>query len=283
MAVWFNQREIGGALGIYTVAPSLGRILALSTANAVVMPLTGYSWRLTLASYAAVAGLAAIIWTFLARDETPLPDEAAGAGHGRLSTAMLTTFGKLIRVRVVQVILAMTLGVFLYGHGFSDWLPEVLRTGGKTPTQAGLWASIPTLAGIVAALTIPRLTLPRIPVLLALFTLGLIAPYLIGFTQGGLQLLGLVLLGIRLGAMTPLLLMTLMSAPAVGPENMGAAGGMYFTTGEAGGVLGPVVVGLLADVSGDFGGGLMALSAVSGVLLLLTFVLRVMLMRSRPS
>jgi MFS-type transporter involved in bile tolerance (Atg22 family) len=43
---------------------------------------------------------------------------------------------------------------------------------------------------------------------------------------------------------------------------MGAAGGMYFTAGEIGGVLGPLTIGTLADLSGGFAAGLYFLAAL---------------------
>ena len=55
-----------------------------------------------------------------------------------------------------------------------------------------------------------------------------------------------------------------MDFPQVGSQRMGAAGGLFFTAGEVGGVLGPLFLGLAADVTGGFGGGLLIL-AVSNV------------------
>jgi nitrate/nitrite transporter NarK len=43
---------------------------------------------------------------------------------------------------------------------------------------------------------------------------------------------------------------------------MGAAGGMYFTAGEIGGVLGPLTIGTLYDVTGGFSAALYVLAAL---------------------
>ena len=73
-------------------------------------------------------------------------------------------------------------------------------------------------------------------------------------------------------------MLTLMDAPQVGPQRMGAAAGLYFTAGEVGGVLGPLLVGIVADLTGGFLGGVLMLASVSfalaGLALVLGFALR---------
>ena len=47
-------------------------------------------------------------------------------------------------------------------------------------------------------------------------------------------------------------ILILMETPAVGAENMGVAGGLFFTAAEIGGVFGPVGIGAIADRTGGF-------------------------------
>ena len=49
---------------------------------------------------------------------------------------------------------------------------------------------------------------------------------------------------------------------SVGSKKTGAAGGLYFTFGEIGGVLGPVLLGVSADVFNGFNVGLFLFSAI---------------------
>jgi len=51
ISVWFRGKGRGIAVGVYTTAVWIGSLTAYSTANSVVMPLTGYSWRLTFVCY----------------------------------------------------------------------------------------------------------------------------------------------------------------------------------------------------------------------------------------
>ena len=268
-ATWFSREEAGLALGIYTVSPSVGSILATSTANSLLMPATGESWRATLLIYAVIAAAAAIAWLLLAREHASASNRA-GAG---ISTTR--AFGTLLRVPVVQLVLLMAVGCFLVNHSLTNWLPEMLRAGGMTPSGAGFWASVPTLVAVVAALLVPRFAHDRIltTVQLAVFTTWGAGLALLWFGGDAALPAGLVLTGIGRGAGTPLLMLTLLRSPRVGPALMGAAGGLFFTAGEVGGVLGPTLTGVLADATGGYGVTLVALAATCGALALLALPL----------
>jgi nitrate/nitrite transporter NarK len=72
----------------------------------------------------------------------------------------------------------------------------------------------------------------------------------------------------------PIIMLTLMEARQVGAQHMGAAGGLYFAAGEVGGVAGPVLVGVVADLTGGFLGGLLMLTGLCVALALLSTALR---------
>jgi len=78
------------------------------------------------------------------------------------------------------------------------------------------------------------------------------------------------------------LIMVLMDLPQVGPVRMGSAGGLFFTTGEVGGVLGPLLLGVISDVTGGFGASLLMLAMVTASLAVLALRLGVVVNRSRP-
>jgi MFS-type transporter involved in bile tolerance (Atg22 family) len=69
----------------------------------------------------------------------------------------------------------------------------------------------------------------------------------------------------------------LMELREVDSQRMGAAAGMYFTAGEIGGVLGPLALGTLYDLTGDFAAGLYGLAALCLWQLLLLSRLKVAL------
>ena len=159
IAQWFEGAERGFALGVYLTGPFLGHILALALTNSVLMPLTGGNWREVLLIYTGFILAAGLVWLLLANH--PVNRTVERAGRQRETVAgQLAVFARLLRLPNIQVILAISIGAFFFHHGISNWLPEILRTGGMAPGAAGIWSALPTAVGIVGALTIPRLATP---------------------------------------------------------------------------------------------------------------------------
>jgi cyanate permease len=242
------------------------------------MPLYRSSWRLTLATYGGVALLTAVLWWFMARDAEPSGDEAQDSGGSFASG--LKVFPLLLRVPVVRTILVITFGSFFFSHAFNNWLPEILRAGGMTAAEAGFWAILPIVVGMGAILVVPLLAKPRrrIPMLAAVFLASGAAALIVGTTTGAPLTAGLVVQGAASRGVLPIIMLLLMDAPQIGSQRMGAAGGLYFTVGEVGGVMGPLLLGVVADLTGGFLAGLVMLAGLSAVLSSLTvrlgFVLR---------
>ena len=110
--------------------------------------------------------------------------------------------------------------------------------------------------------------------LMVIFVLAGVSVMIIG-TAGGWPLFGgLVLQGAAARGALPIIMITLMESRQVGAHRMGAAGGLLFTCGEVGGVLGPLLLGIVADLSGGFFGGMIFLAGICAVLVSLTVVLR---------
>ena len=80
---------------------------------------------------------------------------------------------------------------------------------------------------------------------------------------------GLVLVGASSGAMMTISILTLIEQDYVGPERAGIAGGIFFSFAEIGGVMGPVMFGLLYDRTGGFEASLYVLAAVALLLCVL--------------
>ena len=92
----------------------------------------------------------------------------------------------------------MSVGVFFFNHGLNNWLPELLRSGGMTLLQAGYWAAIPTLIGLMGSLLIPRLATPgrRFQILIILSLVAAGASILLHFQSEPLLFTGLLLQGL---------------------------------------------------------------------------------------
>jgi len=172
--------------------------------------------------------------------------------------------------------LAMSVGIFFFNHGLNNWLPEIIRSKGLSFAEAGYWAAIPTTVSIMSALLIPRLaTAERRMLVMGLLIVCAGGATILLHTAPGLQLaFGLCLQGLARGAMMTVALLMLVEIPNVGPKRAGTAGGLFFTAAEIGGVTGPLVIGLLHDLSGGFSISLTMLSFICFLLLVLLFLLQ---------
>ena len=268
IALWFSGRDRATAVGIYMTGPAIGGAFALVVTNRVIMPATGYSWRLTFVVYSLMALAAALMWWFLSRDI-----ETAGDSS---NPGLKKVFLNLIRVRNIQIVLLSGLLGFAIFHGTTSWLPKIMESKGFAPTMAGYAASLPVLASIPSFLILPRLIPPkRRSISLAVMALATSASTLLFFNQTGIPMfVGLFIFGCSSGLLTPLFMLILMDTPAVGAQNMGTAGGLFFCISEIGGFTSPLVMGVLVDWTGDFMAGGYFVAAMALAILALALLLR---------
>lgn len=259
ISTWFSESDRGRAMGIYLTAPAVGRILVLSATNSLLMPLYDHSWRLTLLTLAGVAFITAIIWILIARDLKP---DSLNPGDRKDLLASMKTFPDLVRVRQVRLILIIVLGMFLFNHATNNWLPEILIEKSLSSSKAGLLAAIPVATGAAGAAVIPQFAKPNAhkKIVFTLFWIAAACTICLIYFENSLLLSVLIVLGVASRGVMPIIMLTLISL--VGGEKTGAAGGLYFTAGEVGGVLGPILLGFSADIFNGFNPGLFFLSSL---------------------
>jgi CP family cyanate transporter-like MFS transporter len=274
VALWFEGKERGLAMGIYISGPSMGAVASLSLTNSVLMPLFDGDWRRVMSVYATLSFAAAITWYFVSAHPASRAMERRIAAEPR--TSQLDVIKGLLALRSVRIIMAMGTCMFLFTHSINNWLAEILRTGGMSPATAGYWASIPMVIGVASALLIPRFATPerRVSMLAWLIAGAGAATLILSFGSGPLLALALLFLGIARGSMVTITVLLLMESRGVGTRHTGAASGLFFSAAEMGGMLGPLGIGILHDASGGFSSGLYLLSGISLVLLLLLGLLR---------
>jgi cyanate permease len=262
----FQGSRRGLAMGIYMTGPTLGGILALTLTHPVLLPLLDQDWRSVKLAWGGVAVFAALVWLLLA---TLLGRRVPGFSyHGRSSRSDAAPAGRLpdlLRITGVPLVLAMSVGVFLINHGLNNWLPELLHRGGMSRAEAGYWAALPMVIGIIGSLTIPRLATParRPAILLALCLSAALASLLLTFSAPPVVTTALLVQGLVRSSLMTVLILTLVELPGLRPEQAGTASGLFFSAAEVGGVLGPLALGVTYDLSGGFALGLYALTGVS--------------------
>lgn len=262
VAEYFTGSQRGFAMGVYMTGPAVGGVVCLTLTNAYFLPLFEMNWRYVMGLWGFVALGAGAIWWLLS---TWLGVDQRAAANRVEATPQLQIMAELIKAPAVRVLLCMSVGVFLYNHGLNNWLPELLRQGGKTPVQAGYWAALPTLVGIAGSLLIPRLATPqrRFHILIFLCFAALLASVLLQTIDNLTLSSGLILQGVARSSLMTVLILTLVELPGIGEQRIGVASGMFFSAAEVGGMLGPLGMGVIYDATGGFTASLATLSVVS--------------------
>jgi len=269
----FEGRDRGTAMGLYVTGPYLGGVVALALTNSVVLPLADNDWRNVMLIYAGLVALSGVVWLILS---APRIAPAPNSGTGGAKKFNFSAFSEILVLPEVRIILLMSIGIFFINHAMNNWLPEILRSRDFTPVSAGYWAALSAAVGIAGAIIVPRLATPdrRLAVMATLFLCALLASLLLRSNLVPLLVTGLILQGIARGGMMTVAILILMETPNVPKERLGLAGGLFFTTAEVGGVLGPVTFGILSDLGDGFALPLGSITLVCLVLCVLLWLLR---------
>jgi len=268
VASHFEGRERGLASGIYMTGAAVGSASALALTNSLVLPLVG-TWRGVFSFYGLIGFLIAFVWIILAREEAPLTKEI------NTGFSIRKILVSLLRDRNVWIVAIIGSTTFLIFYGFGNWLPTLLETKGMSPVDAGFLASLPTWIGLIGSAIIPGVAVAgsRKPLIAVLLVIEGVSIYIVGVTSGSFLLLSLIVYGIISGAMMPLMLVVMMDLPSVGADYTGIASGLFFSIGPLMGFIGPILVGNLRDLTGDFIVPLILLALVVEAMLLFTFFL----------
>ncbi|HET6532071.1 MAG TPA: MFS transporter, partial [Actinoplanes sp.] len=235
--------RVGPMTGVYTTALIGGALIGAGLTEPLRSVLPG-GWRGALAVWAAPAAAALAVW-WVVRPAPPGPGPAAGAApaRGRWSPW---------RSRTAWLATAYMGGQSLLYYAALAWLSaRYTELGWSLRAAAGLLALF-SAAQLVTALGLPLLARrdPRPAIVAALVT-----------TMASLALIALVplaapavwatVLGLGVGGSFALAL-TVVGQVAPTPADTPRAAGMAFFVGYLLAAAGPVVVGLLHDLTGDY-------------------------------
>lgn len=261
--------RLGLATGIYASGLVTGSILA----GSLTLPLEtrfapGAGWRGPLIFWAIIAAVALVIWLLASRD-LRRSDRVAGksgtthASH--VASDPAAAAWNPWRDRRTWVIAMIAAGQGLAYYLLIAWLPSVYRDLGVSPGKASALFVVYNAATLPAILGFPiisdRLGSRKIPCIVASCcliagSLGLVlAP-----TTLPLAWLWPYLCGTGVAA---LFAMSLVLPADVAPAlRVGAAAGMTLAIGYLGSGLGPILAGVIKDITGGFDGALRTLPVV---------------------
>lgn len=260
----FHGKSRGLAMGIYLTGPAVGGIIALSATNSILLPYFHDNWRSVLDLWGAISLCAAFFWLLIATSNESLRSN----GANRVTVSGMQMSPSFLRKPAFVVIMFMSMLLFSYNHGLSNWLPTILQTYGFSAAESGFWAAAPTFVGIAASLLIPRSATygRRFPIIAALSVCALISCLLLSGRDQFSLAIGLFLHGVVRASLMTILLLSLIEIRGIGERFAGAVGGMFFASGELGGLLGPYTLGRLYANDDGFTDGLRLLAIISAMM-----------------
>ena len=257
---WFpDETERRRAVGIYVVAPAVGGVVIVATTNSFLLPLFDDSWRRVLIAESALAAALTVVWAVTYATSTkpsiPRPKTTPEGGHLR----------ELLGSSGVRLALGLAFTVFFVNHSLGPWTVTVVEDlGDFSPSVASNWTALAGLVGIGISAVVPNFANPRrvVGLLIAAFIVLACGLCITALGSPPLIVIGTIVSAAR-SALIPLTILILMEADRVTPSNAGLANGIWFAVGEVGGVTGPLVMGLIADSSAGFTGGLLVVAGLA--------------------
>ena len=268
----FPADASGVPSSVYVLGASAGTAAAFSLGRGLLGPAVG-GWRpLFRLTGLAVLGYAAV-WLVVVR-LAPLSalrsaDAAAADDGDDVSLETLRTdVTRVFASGPMRLLVVAGVVYLLVVHGFQNWLATVLEARGLEASLAATATSGFVVAAAAGTLTLPALSdrldargsvIAACGAACALGTGALVVPGL----PVAVGVAGALAAGVGAGGISPLVRVVPAELEDIGPALTGTAVGLVFAVGEAGGFLGPFLIGGLYDLSGSYAPGLAVISLCS--------------------
>ncbi|QWF83046.1 CynX/NimT family MFS transporter [Amycolatopsis sp. CA-230715] len=232
--------KVGLMTGVYTAALQAGGAIGSSVTPQLDTAFGG--WRPALASWAALAVLALVVWIFAARRKAP----AAKGGESTVEAAR-----SLLRSPLAWIItLFFGMQAFL-AYVVMGWLPEVLMDAGVSKANAGLMLGLLSIIAVPISLIVPPIAARQGSQswwIVGLGVFGLAGMFGLLLAPSAAPLLWTVLVGFGMSVFS-LALTTIALRARTGAETAKLSG-MAQGFGYLIGATGPFLFGFLHDLTG---------------------------------
>ncbi len=268
LTLWFPQSYRGRITSTLFLASAFAGLLGAPVSGLVLghmdglLDLRGWHWLFLLGGVPCV--LLGVLVLGVLKDRVADAPWLTAAEKTLLSSRIArheaNTHGSLLAAVRLPGFLMLGLIYFLIqvaSYGLNFWAPQLIRSAGtESPVAIGLLTAIPYICGAISMVVIGRLsdaTGER-----RLFVCGLVTLGAIGFFSAGIfaqhttfLIVALALLGTGIIASIPAF--WALPPKLLAGAGAGAAGGIALinTLGQFGGIVSPVMVGYIKDVSGS--------------------------------
>ena len=271
--IWKSEKNRAISMGILFTGPMCGGIFSLLTMNSLIMPLLNNNWKLVYFLYSLAPFLAGLIWLFITKNKIILNKKESSL----LNISDGISIFKLIitKKRFINILILGTAGMFLV-HSITGWLPKIIYAKGVNLSLSSALATIPIIVGILSALIITRFSnkTTRINILTILFMNAGLSLFFIQSSNLIMIIIGLLFLGLSTGSLIVIILNHMSETKNISYNNIGIAGGIFFSIIQIGGVLGPFFMGLVYDLYNNFNIALSIYSIIMFMMLFPLFIIR---------
>ena len=240
---YFPHRT-GLLVGAYSMAMSSGATIAAVSTAPVAAAAGGDGWRWALGVWAVPAVLAALPWLAV----------PARAGSTR-ATHVAVRMRELTRSRMAWALAAFFGIQGMLAYVLIGWSAQYLRDAGMSATSAGLMLGVNSVVGIPLAALVPSLVVrPHLQrPLLGCFLVAYVAGWT-GLWAAPLAAPWLWMTLLAVGMASFAMVLTLIGLRARTPETVAALSTVVQGWGYVLAGVGPLLVGLLRGITGDYTG-----------------------------
>ena len=274
VGVLFPPEATGRPSAIYLIGASAGSALVFAVGRPVLGPWLG-GWRPLFFWSGVVAVGYGLCW-LLVTWRVDIDGRMAATDSFSLES-VVNDLRLVLSHRELRLVVVIGTMYLLLHHGLQGWLPTVLESRGFSAAVAGQATSLLIGAYVIGVLVVPTLADRFTARRLALMSCGTIAFLgVVGMIVGGVggAVVGILLAGFGIGGVSPLVRAIPPALEGIGARLTGTAVGFIFAVGEIGGFFGPMLIGVLHDVTGSFIPGLVMLSAGALIVVLAGAMLR---------
>jgi CP family cyanate transporter-like MFS transporter len=244
---WFPARMIGLATGIYTTGLQFGFTVSLALTIPFIMPWT-LGWRGVFFFWSGLGAAVLVLWSLKGRDLPP--QDAPMPAVGEASPVKGFSVWRERSVLTSGVLLFLNSLVFTTAV---QWLPTYFLEKGVTPDVAAATTSLITAAAIPTVFLVPILS----------DRLGVRKPFLYVSTLGmGLATTSFLLIPTSLSSLpvavlgmstnSQFVVVYVLMAELTAQRYIGRVAGLIMSMSFLAGLVGPILAGLIREITGDF-------------------------------
>jgi MFS transporter, CP family, cyanate transporter len=265
----------GSVTSVYTFGLVCGVIVASGLAGPVLAPLAG-GWRGALVAWGALALLTGVLWLLGIRSPSSAAATVVCKGKGQVRDTHASAPWSPWRSRAVWLAAALYAGQGVVFFLLGSWLPAIYAEAGLGPASIGARMMVLAAASLPAILIMPayadRAGSLRAPLVASAgLTLAGSIGFLIATVPPVFGWLWPLLAGFGVGG---ILVLVLVLAARVAPSGAtGETAAMVLAVGYTMTALGPLLAGVIRDVSGGFRTAMLVPPIVSAAMILLAWAM----------